>query len=116
MNGFDGQLPTIVVVAHYDSFGATSVRVKELGFQSEIYDAIFSQDLSFGADSNGSGVAALIELARLFSLLTSQAGQNSSPHYNVVFLLSGGGKINYLGSKKFLDDQLDSIESSLLQV
>lgn len=81
-----------------------------------IYIAILFQDLSFGADSNGSGVAALVELARLFSLLTAQAGQNSLPHYNLVFLLSGGGKVNYLGSKKFLDDQLDGVESSLLQV
>jgi hypothetical protein len=27
--------------------------------------------------------------------------------YNILFLLSGGGKFNYLGSKKWIDDQLE---------
>lgn len=35
--------------------------------------------------------------------------------YNIIFLLSGAGKLNYLGSKKWLEDQIDSLESSLIQ-
>ncbi len=74
------------------------------------------QDLSFGGDSNASGVAALLELARLFSRLSSQPGQNGVPRFNLVFILTGGGKLNYLGSKKLLEDQLDGVEGGLFQV
>nr|CAG4646885.1 EOG090X02MW [Megafenestra aurita] len=94
--GVDDQLPTLAVVAHYDSFGA-------------------APDLSFGGDSNGSGVAALLELVRLFSRLSSQPGQNGLPRFNLAFILTGGGKINYLGSKKLLEDQLDGVEGGLFQ-
>lgn len=72
------------------------------------------QDLSFGADSNGSGVAMLLELVRLFSLLYSDPKTHG--RYNIVFLLTGGGKINYQGSKKWLEDQLDSLDGSIIQV
>lgn len=91
--GIEEQLPTIVLVAHYDAFG-------------------IAPSLSTGADSNGSGVIALLELARLFSKLYL----NSRTHakYNLVFLLSGAGKFNYLGSKKWIEDSMDSVESTLL--
>ena len=29
------------------------------------------------------------------------------PKYNLVFILSGGGKFNYFGTKRFLETQLD---------
>jgi len=78
--------PTILVVAHYDSAGA-------------------APSLSTGADSNGSGVAMLLELARLFSSLYSSS--RSHPSHNLVFLMSGGGKINYAGTKRWLEEYLD---------
>ncbi|XP_036441939.1 nicalin-1 isoform X1 [Colossoma macropomum] len=87
-------LPTIVVVAHYDSFGVAPW-------------------LSYGADSNGSGVAVLLELARLFSRLYSH--KRTQAGYNLLFFLSGGGKFNYQGTKRWLEDNLDHTESSLLQ-
>ncbi|XP_046436875.1 nicalin-like [Daphnia pulex] len=94
--GLEDQLPTLAVVAHYDSFGA-------------------APDLSFGGDSNASGVAALLELVRLFSRLSSQPGQNGLPRFNLVFILTGGGKLNYLGSKKILEDQIDGVDGGLFQ-
>ncbi|WAR00480.1 NCLN-like protein [Mya arenaria] len=91
--GIEEQLPTIAIVTHYDAFG-------------------IAPSLSTGADSNGSGVIAILELARLFSKLYT----NSRTHakFNLVFLLSGAGKFNYLGSKKWIEDSLDNIESTLL--
>ncbi|CAB1445818.1 unnamed protein product [Pleuronectes platessa] len=69
-------LPTIVIVSHYDSFGVAPW-------------------LSYGADSNGSG--------------RTHAG------YNLLFFVSGGGKFNYQGTKRWLEENLDHTDSSLLQ-
>lgn len=91
--GIEEQLPSIVVVAHYDSFGV-------------------APSLSQGADSNGSGVIALLELSRLFAKLFT----NSRTHakYNLIFLLSGGGKFNYQGTKRWIEDNIDSPDGNLL--
>ncbi|KAF4362438.1 hypothetical protein G4B88_002067, partial [Cannabis sativa] len=53
----DNQLPTIAIVASYDTFGASPI--------------FFLCSLSMGSDSNGSGAVALLEIARLFSILYS---------------------------------------------
>uniref|UniRef100_A0A8C2IZB8 Nicalin n=1 Tax=Cyprinus carpio TaxID=7962 RepID=A0A8C2IZB8_CYPCA len=95
LSGAGGEdLPTIVLLAHYDSFGVAPW-------------------LSYGADSNGSGVAILLELARLFSRLYSYKRTHAG--YNLLFFLSGGGKFNYQGTKRWLEDNLDHTDSSLLQ-
>ncbi|XP_049498286.1 nicalin isoform X2 [Panthera uncia] len=206
LTGLGGEdLPTIVIVAHYDAFGVAPW-------------------LSHGADSNGSGISVLLELARLFSRLYTYkrthaayvtAGREGprtppgvtaprsprapglelsptqvlhprdtgsrlgpsgtewvgpgmplaphgarvapqsvhgagtgtpcsegsglsacgrpapprgpglpstadtrSPHaarYNLLFFASGGGKFNYQGTKRWLEDNLDHTDSSLLQ-
>jgi hypothetical protein len=90
----EGKIPTIAIIAHYDSFGV-------------------APNLSFGADSNGSGVVILLELVRLFSNLYSDPKTRGK--YNLVFLLTGGGKVNYQGSKKWLEDQLDALDGSIIQ-
>jgi len=82
----DDQIPTIVVVAHYDAGGSAPT-------------------LAQGADTNGSGVSILLELARIFSSLYS--GSRTQPAYSLVFLLSGGGKLNYAGTKRWLDEHID---------
>uniref|UniRef100_A0A8C5AZY1 BOS complex subunit NCLN n=1 Tax=Gadus morhua TaxID=8049 RepID=A0A8C5AZY1_GADMO len=87
-------LPTIVLVAHYDAFGVAPW-------------------LSYGADSNGSGVSMLLELARLFSRLYTYKRTHAG--YNLLFFVSGGGKFNYQGTKRWLEDNLDHTDSSLLQ-
>lgn len=73
---------------------------------------IFFQHLSFGADSNASGMISLLELCRLFSKLYSQP--KTRPAVNMVFLLTAGGNFNYIGSKKWIEEQLDHTQSSLL--
>lgn len=80
-DGDSNQLPTIAVVASYDTFGAAPA-------------------LSVGSDSNGSGVVALLELARLFSLLYSNP--KTRGRYNLLFGLTSGGPYNYNGTHKWL--------------
>ncbi|XP_039276240.1 nicalin-like [Nilaparvata lugens] len=92
--GVEDKLPTIAIVAHYDSFG-------------------IAPELAFGAESNGSGVVLLLELVRLFANL--YASSSTFARANLLFLLSGGGKLNYQGSKKWLEDNLDAVDGSLLQ-
>ncbi|XP_030274969.1 nicalin-1 [Sparus aurata] len=91
--GAGEDLPTIVITAHYDSYG-------------------LAPWLSYGADSNGSGVAILLELARLFHKLFSSP--STRPPYHLMFSLTGGGKYNFLGTKRWIEENLDHAESSLL--
>ena len=56
----------------------------------------------------------LLEIARLFSVLYSNG--KSRPQHNLVFIITGAGKLNYHGSKKWLEDQLDGLEGSVIQV
>ncbi|TDH14392.1 hypothetical protein EPR50_G00042530 [Perca flavescens] len=85
--------PTIVITAHYDSYG-------------------LAPWLAYGADSNGSGVTILLELARLFQKLFSSP--STIPPYNLMFSLTGGGKYNFLGTKRWIEENLDHAETSLL--
>ncbi|KAM1310145.1 hypothetical protein ACFX15_006548 [Malus domestica] len=79
--GEANQLPTIAIVASYDTFGAAPA-------------------LSVGSDSNGSGVVALLEIARLFSALYSNP--KTRGRYNLLFGLTSGGPYNYNGTHKWL--------------
>ncbi|TWW61710.1 nicalin-1-like isoform X1 [Takifugu flavidus] len=92
--GIGEDAPTIVLTAHYDSFGLVPW-------------------LSYGADSNGSGVTILLELARLFQKLYSSP--HTRPPFHLMFSLTGGGKYNFLGTKRWIEENLDHAESSLLQ-
>jgi len=78
--------PTIVVVAHYDT------------------DSM-APSLPSGVNSNGSGVAVLLELARIFGKM--YASSKSRPPMRIAFLLSSGGALNYFGTKKWLESHLD---------
>lgn len=80
-DGDPTQLPTIAIVASYDTFGAAPA-------------------LSFGSDSNGSGTVAILELARLFSRL--YGNPKTRGRYNLLFGLTSGGPYNYNGTFKWL--------------
>uniref|UniRef100_A0A671M577 BOS complex subunit NCLN n=1 Tax=Sinocyclocheilus anshuiensis TaxID=1608454 RepID=A0A671M577_9TELE len=97
--------PTIVIMVHYDSFG-------------------LAPWLAYGADSNGSGITVLLELVRLFHHLYSDS-RSQAPLvlsvfnklkclYHLLFSLTGGGKYNFLGTKRWLEENMDQAESSLL--
>lgn len=81
VDGDSTQIPTIAIVASYDTFGAAPA-------------------LSVGSDSNGSGVVALLEIARLFSMLYSNP--KTRGRYNLLFGLTSGGPYNYNGTQKWL--------------
>jgi hypothetical protein len=85
-HGIEERLPKILVVAHYDALG-------------------LANGLAQGADSNGSGILILLKLIRLFSHLYSK--QTTRAKYNLHFLFAAGGKLNYQGSKKWIDDYHD---------
>ncbi|KAM8868600.1 BOS complex subunit ncln [Synchiropus picturatus] len=91
--GAGDDVPTIVITAHYDSYG-------------------LAPWLSYGADSNGSGVVILLELVRLFQKLYSSS--STRPPFHLLFSLTGGGKHNFLGTKRWIEENLDHAESSLL--
>ena len=54
----------------------------------------------------------MLELARMFSRLYKSS--KTQPSVNLVFLLSAGGKFNYFGTKRWLENHLDASSSSEL--
>merc|ERR1712166_90278 len=89
-------LPTLAIVAHYDTFGV-------------------APSLAVGAGDNASGVVALLELARLFSKLYRRL--HTQGKYNLVFVLTGAGRLNFSGTKHWLEQAdiqlLENIEFAL---
>jgi BOS complex subunit NCLN len=66
-------------------------------------------------DSNGSGVVALLEMARVLSKLYAEV--RSQGKNNVVFVLTGAGRLNFAGSQHWLAEAdprlLQSIDFAL---
>ena len=96
IGGDSDNLPTIAVVTHYDTFAV-------------------APSLAVGADDNGSGVVAFLEIARLFSKLYRRMGTQGK--YNLVFVLTGAGRVSFGGAKHWLDRAdarlLENIELAL---
>uniref|UniRef100_A0A5S6QAY5 BOS complex subunit NCLN n=1 Tax=Trichuris muris TaxID=70415 RepID=A0A5S6QAY5_TRIMR len=88
LSAFDQRehVATVAIVAHYDTLGLAPSR-------------------AFGFDSNGTGVILLLELLRIFSRLYHKS--NTRAKYNLIFVLSGGGKMNFLGSKHWIEEIAD---------
>ncbi len=78
---------TIVIGAHYDHLGhggAGSLAPKE-------------GEIHYGADDNASGVAGVLELARIFSM------QNPRPRRSIVFATFSGEEEGLLGSNYYVN-------------
>eukprot|EP00850_Spirogloea_muscicola_P020289 SM000212S06882 [mRNA] locus=s212:26326:31149:+ [translate_table: standard] len=80
--GDSAGLPTIVIHASYDTFGA-------------------APSLATGANDGGTGAVAVLELARLFSRLYRRSPK-SKGGYNLLFGLTAGGPYNCAGTKQWL--------------
>jgi hypothetical protein len=89
LGGSDPQLKkeVIVIGAHYDHLG--------LGGEGSL--APRSGDIHHGADDNASGVAGLLELARIFS------GQTPKPRRTIVFIAFSGEEEGLLGSDYYVN-------------
>ncbi|KAJ3450925.1 nicalin [Anaeramoeba flamelloides] len=90
----EGKLkPTIVLTANYDTFSV-------------------SPALSSGLESGNNAVGVLVELSRLFTKLYNNP--QTKGQYNLLFVLNGGSKQNYLGTKKWISSVdrkvLESVE------
>ncbi|CAG9314616.1 unnamed protein product [Blepharisma stoltei] len=90
LNDYDEALPTVVLAAHYDSFSIVP-------------------ELSFGMDSNGSGVIALGEIAKLLKKNLI----NSKPKYNVLILFNSGGNDNFIGLQRWLDSKAPDLKHAI---
>jgi len=75
-------LPSIALVAHYDAFSVIP-------------------ELTYGLNDNGSGIIALLELARIFHKLYSQ----NAPSYNLLLLLTSAGTLNFEGARQWLNSE-----------
>ncbi len=80
LNGTEAGAGIIVIGAHYDS---------------RTYELSNSTDFAPGADDNGSGVAAVIEFARILSRHNMRS--------TVVFVLFAAEEVNRQGSKAFVE-------------
>jgi len=63
--------PTIAIVANYDSFAAAPVCNLLSAFFRQLVTHTLNQELAIGANSNAGGVAAAMQLAKIFSRLYS---------------------------------------------
>jgi Zn-dependent M28 family amino/carboxypeptidase len=87
---------TIVISAHYDHLGKRN--------DSTIY---------YGADDNASGVASLIEIARVMQIA---ANHEIKPARNILFLAFDAEEKGWLGSTYFLNNLPDTLGSILLNI
>lgn len=94
----DGQedASIIAVVAHYDSFSPAPVRVRMASFALCCHSRGVPQTMANGADSNGSGASALLEVARLFSQLYNDDRTRGT--HSLLFVLTGAGAFDFSGS------------------
>jgi hypothetical protein len=83
LNGQERNGPNLLIVAHYDTHA-------------------IAPSLGTGSDSNGSGVAALLELLAIFSRYYSDPA--TRPRMGLIFMLTAGGKMNYQGSRLWADE------------
>ena len=91
MQGTEVGAGTIVIGAHYDSR------------TDDLFDA---DSFSPGADDNGSGVSAVLELARILTQSRHRA--------SIIFVLFAAEEVNRQGSRAFVTDYIDANDINLI--
>jgi len=82
--------PVVAIVANYD-------------------DLSILPDFPSGLNSNASSVVAMLEIMRILSKFYEN--YNSMVHYDILFLLTSGGALNYQGSNHYINN----LDSTLLE-
>ena len=90
----------IVIGAHYDHLGR--------GGEGSL--APREGDIHHGADDNASGVAALIELARMFS------SQNPKPRRTIVFIAFSGEEEGLIGSNYYVNHPVVPLPNTVAMI
>ena len=107
------KIASIAFVTHFDSFCSIPVRIF---FYFKFNDFVFLltliifhnlQELCFGSDSNTSGLAFMFELIRILSHFHKTFEKSKRFPFNLLFLITGGAKINYFGTKNWLRNHFD---------
>jgi len=91
---------TIVIGAHYDHLGR--------GGEGSL--AQHPGEIHHGADDNASGVAGVLELARLF------ATQRPKPKHTMVFVAFGGEEEGLLGSNYYVNHPAKPLSSTVAMI
>lgn len=86
----------VFVTAHYDHLGAKG------------------EDIYNGADDDGSGTAALLEMARIFSIAADSL--DSFPNRSLVFLWVSGEEKGLLGSKYYTDNPIYPLSETVVDL
>jgi hypothetical protein len=84
--------PIIAIVTYYDSFAITP-------------------DMPSGLNTNGSGVVTLLELIRILSKFYEN--YESVIKYDILFVLTSAGNLNFEGTQKLIDSLDPSISENL---
>jgi Zn-dependent M28 family amino/carboxypeptidase len=87
--------PIIAIVTYYDSFGITP-------------------DMATGLNTNGSGLVTLLELIRILSKFYEN--YESVIKYDILFVLTSAGNLNFEGTQKLIDGLDPSISENLQYV
>lgn len=90
----------IVIGAHYDHLGR--------GGEGSL--APREGEIHHGADDNASGVAGLIELARMFSL------QNPKPHRTIIFIAFSGEEEGLIGSNHYVNHPIVPLANTVAMI
>ncbi len=103
VNGFDPVLKNefIVIGAHYDHLGR--------GGEGSL--APREGDIHHGADDNASGVAGLLELARIFA-----SSESPRPRRTIVFIAFSGEEEGLLGSSYYVNHPLRPLENTVAMI
>jgi len=91
---------TIVIGAHYDHLGR--------GGEGSL--APREGDIHYGADDNASGVAGLLELARIFR------SQDSRPRRTIVFIAFSGEEEGLLGSNYYVNHPIVPLANTVAMI
>ena len=90
----------IVIGAHYD----------HLGRDTRFSRARHEGGIHYGADDNASGVAGILELARVFT------SQKTKPRRSIVFIAFGGEEEGLLGSNYYVNHPVVPITNTIAMI